>query len=298
MNDWAIHMQGIEKSIGSFQLGPLDLQVERGYIAAIVGPNGSGKSSLFRILLQTLHPDRGVASIFGQPVSPDTDVELKSKLGYVPEISNEYYNGLRANVLAEFTAQWYPTWNWKLYDQLIVQYDIDPRQKLGKMSKGQRRKFDLILALAHQPELLLLDEPSSGLDPIVWRMMVEEIQKFMDNGKRTVLLATHIMEEVRKLADYVIFFNKGRILGVYEKDMLFDQWKMLWVEIDGTASELSDLPGVVDVQQEGLGTKGMIRLITEQASDTEKALRACGAAIMRTQSVELDEILLHLMKTR
>ena len=88
------------------------------------------------------------------------------------------------------------------------------------MSKGMRRKFDLSLAMAHNPELLLLDEPSSGLDPIAWKTMIDVIHRYMERGDRTVLMASHIVDEVRRLADYIVFIIQGKVLGMYEKDAL------------------------------------------------------------------------------
>src|SRR5690606_32260593 len=117
-----------------------------------------------------------------------------------------------------FAAACYPGWDAKYYRRLLDRFGVDEKARLGKLSKGMRRKAELAVALAHRPELLLLDEPTSGLDPMSWKIWLEELQSYLADGDKTAMIATHITEEVRRLADYVLFLHRGRMLAYYEKD--------------------------------------------------------------------------------
>ena len=220
MEQNAIKIEGLIQKREQFDLGPIDLVIPAGYVTAIIGPNGSGKSSLFRLMLDLAKPDHGEIELLGEKVGAGDDQLLKQKIGYVPEQAIDIEDHLRADQKMDFVRKWYPGWDMNRYQELLRRFEVDTSRKLGKMSKGMRRKFDLSLAMAHNPELLLLDEPSSGLDPIAWKTMIEVIHRYMERGNRTVLMATHIVDEVKRLADYIVFIIQGKVVGMYEKDTL------------------------------------------------------------------------------
>src|SRR5690606_10608755 len=137
--------------------------------------------------------------------------------------------------------------------------------KLGKMSKGMRRRYELAIAMSHHPDLLLLDEPSSGLDPLAWRSMIDLLHRYMERGDRTILIATHIVEEVKRLADYIVFMVHGKVLGMYEKDELMTGWRQYY--FTGTYGELSGklsgMPGLNGLEDAG----GVVRAVTSKAAE-------------------------------
>lgn len=283
-----IKFQDIEKLVaGKFPLGPISMEIERGYVVAVVGPNGSGKSTIFRMLMNMLQPDRGTLSILKQHY-PQDGVSMKRQIGYVPEFSD--FGGAAKTIgqLIEFVSYWYPSWDQKRCRALLDKFELAPAMKLSGLSKGMQRKLSLTLALAPNPELLLLDEPSSGLDPFAWRMMIDELTQFMRNGDRTIVIATHIMDEVRRLADYIAFMYKGKLIGFHEKDALLDTWKMIW--LDQMPDNPGRLPGVTESQDQPA------RLITCEPDQTEEALKKLGISAIRTQSLELDEIFVQLQR--
>jgi ABC-2 type transport system ATP-binding protein len=159
------------------------------------------------------------------------------------------------------------------------------------MSKGERRKFEIAAALAARPKLLLLDEPSSGLDPFAWKIMIETLRKYMDDTNATVLICTHIVEEVRRLADYIVLMHKGQLLGMAEKDSLFGSWNEVWVnaadeeELQEMAAEL---PGVLNLSWE---QPGMASFITQKFHQNEKRILDLGVKVIKSRALELDEIL-------
>ncbi|TLS51238.1 ABC transporter ATP-binding protein [Paenibacillus antri] len=289
-----LELERFVKARGDFRLGPIDLAVEEGLIVALVGPNGSGKSTLFRSLMGLLHPDGGTLRVFGEAAYPANDIGTKSRIGFVGDSLTPADEGMTVLQWKQFVARWFKSWNEATWNRLSERLELEPKKKLKELSTGMTKRLEFALAVSHDPELLLLDEPSSGLDPFAWRIMMDEIRTFMDGGDRTVFVATHIMEEVRRLADLIVFLYKGRIVGVYEKDRLMDDWKTMWIG-DG-ADRVRTLPGVVAVE-EGRGAGGGTRFVTSDARRAEAELRALGIAPLETRAVELEDILWHLMET-
>lgn len=280
-----VSLDGVTKSYGGFTLGPVDLAIEPGYVVAVVGPNGSGKSTLFRMLMGLSRPDAGEIELFGRR-HPGGEVEIKRRIGYVPEVSTGH-DDMTAAELGDFVSRWYPAWSAGRYAGLLERFEIPSGLRFGKLSKGLQRRLAFALALAREPEMLLLDEPTDGVDPFARRTMLAEISGYLEGGEsRTVLFATHVMDEVRRLADYVVFLHGGNFLGLYEKDALVDGWRSLWVD---RAPE-RHVPGLVSVEE---GTPA--RLVTDSPGKTRAALEERGIGVVRSGTLDLEEILEHLM---
>lgn len=197
---------------------------------------------------------------------------------------------MSATELGDFVSRWYPRWSQQIYGGLLQRFEIPERQRFGKLSKGMQRRLAFALAAAREPELMLLDEPTDGVDPFARRAILDEISGFLqaESGEeRTVLFATHVMDEVRRIADYVAFLHGGRFLGFYEKDALQDSWRSLWVE----RVPERHLPGLVSVED---GTPP--RLVTDSPRKTRAALEERGVGVVRSGTVDLEEILEHLMR--
>ena len=264
----------------------MNLKIEPGQLVAIVGPSGGGKSTLFEMLMNVIVPDSGEVRLFGR-VYPRDEVATKQRIGYVPERSSGH-DEMSANSLGEFVSNFYPMWDGRLYEEHVKRLDIDPDKRFGKLSRGVQRRLAFALALASGSELLLLDEPTAGVDPFARREMLEDISRFMADGDgRTVVFATHIMEEVRRIADYVVFLVDGDFLGLHERDALLEGWKAFWVDREPE----KDLPGVVEVV---VGSP--TRLVSDSPEETEEALRAGNIRVVRSGRVDLEEILTHLMR--
>ncbi|TYP70502.1 ABC transporter ATP-binding protein [Paenibacillus methanolicus] len=286
-----IEVRGVVQRHKHFQLGPVELSVPKGYVTAIVGPNGSGKSSLFRLLLDLSKPDEGEMTVLGERVGGD-DRQLKARIGYVPDQAIDIEDHLRAEEKAAFASMWYPGWELNRYQELLRRFEIDPSIKLGKMSKGMRRKFDIALAMAHNPELLLLDEPSSGLDPIAWKTMIDVLHRYMERGDRTVLMASHIVDEVKRLADYIVFIVHGRVLGMFEKDALLESWYALYIEAGSMMASWKTMPGYRKHEQVG----AQFKVVTGDVPEAERWCAEQGLRITGRQKLELDDILTVLIE--
>jgi ABC-2 type transport system ATP-binding protein len=285
-----IELNGIVKTRGSFTLGPVDLTLESGWITAVVGPNGSGKSTLFRTIMDLLHPEQGEVRLFGRTMK-EHETEVKAMIGWTSDTLHPLDEGLTIEQWVQFVARWYPAWNETLWQRLSERLEIAPDKRFKECSTGMLKRISFALSLAHDPKLLLLDEPSSGLDPFAWRIMMDEIRMFMEQEDRGVVIATHIMEEVRRLADWIVFMHDGRVVGMFEKDELLSQWKTFWMKGDPAA--IKELPGVVEAEEE---IDGSIRFVTKRAKEAERRIRAQGLDLIEMRAVELEDILWNLMK--
>ena len=286
-----ISLKDIRKSYRDFELGPVDLRVEPGYVVAVVGPNGGGRSTLFRMLMNLVQPDSGELTLFGGASYPDGEVAIKRRVGYVPECSLGH-DEMSAKSLGEFVSRFYPRWDHRLYEDLQRRARIEPDKRYGKLSKGVQRRLAFALALATGSDLLLLDEPTVGVDPFARRQMLEDISRFMHSGDgsnddRTVLFATHVMEEVRRIADYVVFLADGEFLGLHEKDALLEQWKIFWVDREPEG----DVPGLVEVE-----CGAPARIVSDSPQETAEALFAQNIRIVCSGALDLEDILSHLVR--
>ncbi len=281
-----ISLREIRKACGSFELGPVDLEIEAGYVVAIVGPNGGGKSTMIGMLMILLRPDSGELELFGRAY-PHDEVAIKQRVGYVPERSTGH-DEMSARSLGEFVSRFYPGWEERLYEDLVRRARIEPDREFGRLSKGEQRRLAFALAAATGSELLLLDEPTAGLDPFARREMLEDISRIMEGGEeRTVIFATHVMEEVRRVADYVVFLVDGEFLGLHEKDALLDGWRAFWVDREPERG----VPGVVEAEG-----GNPARLVSDSPDETAEALFAQSTRILRSGALDLEEILSHLMR--
>src|SRR5829696_2584216 len=281
-----ISLRDVRKSYGDFELGPVNLEIEPGYIVAIVGPNGGGKSTLFGMLMNLIQPNSGEVSVFGLAY-PEDEVEIKQRIGYVPErpVGHEE---MSARALGEFVSYWYPRWDQGLYQDLLLSSEIDPDKRFGKLSKGMQRRLSFALALATGPELLLLDEPTAGVDPFARTEMLEDLSRFVHHSDgRTVVFATQVVEEARRIADHVVLLADGEFLGLHEKGVLLNGWKTFWVDREAGG----DVPGVVEVE---VGSP--VRIISGSPRETAEALSAQNIRIVRKGSVDLEVILSHLAR--
>jgi ABC-2 type transport system ATP-binding protein len=282
-----ISLEGVRKSRGAFVLGPVDLSIEPGYVVAVVGYNGSGKSTLFGLLMNLLQPDSGEIELFGGRY-PEDEVGIKRRIGYSPQRPTGR-DDMNAYALEKFVSRWYPGWDGRIYQDLLGRLGVDSSKTFGKLSEGGRRRLSFALAMATSPELLLLDEPTTGVDASTRREMLDDLWYFVhddarEGARRTAVFSTHIIEEAGHIADYIVLLSQGEFLGFYEKDALFENWKTLWVEGEPEGS----VAGVVEVDS-------LARLISNSPRETAEALRAQDVRVVRSRSLDLEEILSHLV---
>jgi ABC-2 type transport system ATP-binding protein len=210
MIDAAIELRGIVKSYGKKDvLTGLDLAVPKGSVLGLLGTNGAGKTTLIKCALGLIRPQQGEARLLGED-SWDLSGEAKARIGYVPQVVNSY-PWMKVRHLIDYTAAFYPNWNHELVARLTKEWDIPCEDRIGPLSVGQLQKVAILLALGHNAELLLLDEPAASLDPLARRQFLQMIIELAEPGKRTVLFSTHITSDLERVADRVAILKSGRI---------------------------------------------------------------------------------------
>jgi ABC-2 type transport system ATP-binding protein len=212
MSEPAIVVQELHKSVGtSFCLGPLSLSIPKGVVCALIGPNGAGKTTLMNLLMGTGPADGGCARVFGHDVATAT-VEVKRLAALVsPEISYRAWGTVGRAI--DFVSGFYPDWDRKRCADLLGQMGLHRSERVDGLSFGGRVKLSLLLALARNARLLLLDEPSVGLDPLARQQLYTEVFNFIRDEERTVLISSHQLAELERCADHVIVVNDGQLVA-------------------------------------------------------------------------------------
>ncbi len=222
----AIDLQGLTKRYGkTTAVADLNLTIPRGTTFGLLGPNGAGKSTTIKMLMGMLSIDAGRAIVLGVNVA-ESPSDMKQRVGYVPEL-HYIYRWMRVAEAITFVKSFYPTWNDELCDELLDLFDLPSSKKVGKLSKGMVAKLSLLLAISHEPELLVLDEPMSGLDPLVREEFLDGVLKTICRGDRTVLFSSHSIDDVQRLADHVGILFRGKLLVNRPLDDLLGSTKRL-----------------------------------------------------------------------
>jgi len=211
VNESVISVSELTRRFGATKaLDSVSLSLPRGTVYGLVGANGAGKTTLIRHILGLLRAESGSVRVFG--LDPVADpVGVLSRIGYLSE-ENDLPGWMRVDELIRYTSAFYPKWDDAYAEELRRAFALDPAAKIKDLSKGQRARAGLLIALAHRPELLVLDEPSSGLDPIVRRDILGAVIRTIADEGRTVLFSSHLLEEVEEVADHVTMIAGGRIV--------------------------------------------------------------------------------------
>jgi len=209
--DIAIELTGVTRHYGkATAVDDLTLHIPRGHTFGLIGPNGAGKSTTIKLLLGLLRPHAGRVRVLGIDVFAEPS-RMRERVGYVPEVP-QMYRWMRVGELIRFARALYPTWNDDECARLLDLFGLDPTKKVKHLSKGMVAKLSLVLALAHEPELLILDEPTSGLDPIAREEFLDGVLRAVCERRRTVLFSSHTLADVQRLADTVGILYEGRLL--------------------------------------------------------------------------------------
>jgi ABC-2 type transport system ATP-binding protein len=215
-------------------LASVSLDLPRGAVYGLVGANGAGKTTLIKHILGLLRAERGSVRVFG--LDPVADpVAVLSRIGYLSE-ENDLPGWMRVDELMRYTRAFYPAWDDGYAEALRQRFALDPSATVKSLSKGQKARLGLLIALAYRPELLVLDEPSSGLDPIVRREILGAVIRTMADQGRTVLFSSHLLDEVEAVADHVTMIHRGRIVVSGPLDEIRESHR-----IDGRVPSLDEI---------------------------------------------------------
>src|SRR5262245_33865843 len=242
--DNVIVIRGVTRRFGAkCALDDVSLVVPRGIVFGLVGANGAGKTTLIRHVLGLLKAQTGAVRVFGlDPVKEP--VNVLSRVGYLSE-EGDLPGWMRVDELMRYVRAFYPTCDEAYAQELRKQFALDPTAKVKNLSKGQKARAGLLVALAYRPELLLLDEPSSGLDPIVRRDILGAIVRTIADEGRTVLFSSHLLDEVERISDRVAMLKEGRVLFVGDLDDIKESHCRLAFRFESELNEPPPLDGVL-----------------------------------------------------
>ena len=215
----SIEIRNLQKNYKNFSLNIDNLDIPEGYITGFIGPNGSGKTTTIKSLLGMVKPDSGEIKILNSNINKDT--KTKENIAYVGDESGFLEESKLSN-LHKIISKFYPNWDESLYQNYLTKFNIDESKLYKDLSKGQKKQFELIMALSHHPKLLIMDEPTSSLDPIIRNEFLELMQDHIEMDSMTVFYSTHITTDLDKSADYIVMVYNGEILLQGEKDYILD----------------------------------------------------------------------------
>jgi ABC-2 type transport system ATP-binding protein len=266
-------------------LDGVSLVVPCGTVFGLVGANGAGKTTLIRHILGLLRAQAGSVRVFGRDPVADPPGVL-GRLGYLSE-ENDLPAWMRVGELMRYSRAFYPRWDDAYAEELRETFELAPGARVGSLSKGQRARVGLLIALAHRPELLVLDEPSSGLDPLVRRDILAAIIRTIADEGRTVLFSSHLLDEVERVSDHVALLHKGRMVFSAALDDLKETHHCLTVRFAEPQAQPPALPAALAWQGAGQEWTAVCR---GEPVDLASAIAGSGARIVAERVPSLDEI--------
>lgn len=221
MPEMAIELEGVGKSYPGFSIESLSFGLERGFVLGLIGPNGAGKTTTIRMLMGLAAPDSGRIRVLGQDPRK-ADGAFRSRIGFVYDES-KWYGTLTARETAAWVSRLYPSWDGEAFRSRCESFGLDPGKKLDELSKGQRMKLSLALALSHGAELIVMDEPTGGLDPVSRSELLDSLFPIMAEGNTSILFSTHVTQDLERIADYIAFLKAGRLVFCEAKDEILSR---------------------------------------------------------------------------
>ena len=295
MSDWVIEISDLRKSFkGQRALDGLDLRVPAGSIFGVLGRNGAGKTTTIKTLMNSVRPDSGTARVFGLAVEGASGIKIRRRIGFVTE-EKELYPYMNVEQMIRFTRGFFPHWRADLEKRYLKSFDLPPRKRIPDLSKGMRSKLMLLLAICRGADLLILDEPTDGLDPAATEEVLRELVALSADGGITIFFSSHQLAEVEQIADHVSIIDRGRAVITDSLDDLKMNYQRVRVVLEREMSpQVKWVDGVERVYQEGR----MISLLASRNIDSilEQA-RSLQCSSVERFPVTLKEIFLESVRS-
>jgi len=284
MSEPVIELAGVEKGYRFFRLSDVSLRLEAGQVMGLVGANGAGKSTTIRILMGMVRQDRGSVRVLGHEL-PDDQAAAKADVGFVSEDLRLY---------GQATLAWHirlvrslrPRWDEPYAQELLRRFNLHLDQPVGALSHGERVKAALLLALAPRPRLLVLDEPTTGLDPVARHEVLAELMDVVRDERRAVLFSSHHTQDVEQISDVITFLDRGRVVESADKESFLERWRRVFLELPPGAA-VPELPGVVEAPVNG---RSAVVVTRAWAPELQATCERAGAVVRDVQRLTLEEI--------
>lgn len=291
----AVETRGLEKRFDDrTALDGLDLTVPEEAVYVLVGPNGAGKTTTLRILLDLVRADRGEVEVFGLS-QRKAGVEIRAEVGYVPEVHDFGYGDLSVSRLFAHHARYFTRWDPGYADRLIRALRIDVDVLYGNLSKGQARRVQIVMALAHRPRLLLLDEPTDGLDPLARDLVFELLAEHLASTPTTVLVSTHLVHDLEGLGDCLGVLRSGRLVAQQRRSELARHLYRVQFDVPEGWKPPDELDGTL-LRSKGDGRE-RVCTVWGDPQGTRAALEGAGATVRHVASLNLEDAARTLLRS-
>lgn len=283
--DLVIQTRNLTRYFGSrHAVYDLNLAVPRGAVFGFLGRNGSGKTTTIRMLLGLLDPTRGSATVLGHD-SRSLPPELRARIGYLAE-GHPVYGWMTVAQSGDFQSRFYPTWNQRTFDSIIDYFRLSPATRARDLSRGQRAGLALAMVLAPDPELLILDDPAMGLDPVARRSLLESMLYVTRKSDRTILFSTHLLSDVERVADYIAVLDQSILRAQCPLETFRSRVRQYVLNYAGRPPQTPAIPGLLQAMR----LDDQVRLTIANADDkTIEKLRALDAASVTEVPISLED---------
>jgi ABC-2 type transport system ATP-binding protein len=289
MNTNAIEIRNLVKNYPSFTLGPVDLTVPRGAIYGLIGPNGAGKTTAIDMIFGMGRNDAGTIRVLGLDHRAD-EVALKQRAAYVsPDLNFQVWG--KVGKAIRFVRGFYPKWDDAYCTELMRAFNLDAADKIATLSFGAKTKLSLLLALSRRPEILILDEPTTGLDAVSKQQVFAELLKAVESGERTVLISSHGLSDLERFADHIAMIKDGKLLLEGRTDEIVDRFRLAeFFSTNGTT--FPNRAGLVILKR----TENRWHALLDQNSDAQSWLQSHGATDLSLTRVTLEDLFVALAR--
>ena len=217
-----LEVKSLRKEYKDFALKDISFRLPRGFIMGLIGPNGAGKTTIIKLIMNLIRRKAGEIKVFGMD-NREHEAEIKSRIGFVYEVPCFFEDVLLKDIKASF-APFYVKWDENVFLALMEEFELPMTKKFKHLSQGMKTKFALALALSHDADFIIMDEPTTGLDPVFRRELLEKLSRMIQDEKKSVLFSTHITSDLDRIADYITFIRDGEIVLSCDKDELLENW--------------------------------------------------------------------------
>ncbi|WP_436896484.1 phenol-soluble modulin export ABC transporter ATP-binding protein PmtA [Mammaliicoccus sciuri] len=253
--DNAIDVKNLNFSHKNLKLSDVNFEVRKGYVTGFIGANGAGKTTIIRIIMGLLKEQSGDIKILGEYLS-ENPVDIKNKIGFV--YSELYmYEKWNIKTIEKVISKYYKQWDHEIFEGYIKEFKLPYKQKIKQFSTGMKMKLSLAIALSHHAELYILDEPTAGLDPVVRNEVLEILQRELIDEEKTIFFSTHIISDLEKIADYIVYLKNGSIVINESVEDLTDGYRIIKGDQSILDDELRSL--LISVKETKTGFSGLTR---------------------------------------